>query len=340
MKFAIIGAGYIGKMHGLGGVIGGQENGLVLEPSFVVRREQTNIPYPYHKYLSLAECVEKDNPDFVDICTPNDNHLQQVEAAAEYRLPIYCEKPLAADKQTAKRMCEIVKENNLTTAMAFNYRSHPALHLAREALEAGEIGNIMRCDAFFLHDSALQGRPRAWRNNKESGGGAMMDLGVHLMDMIRYLFGEIRITSAHTHIQFAQNSDVDEHAEGTAETQTGVQVRFVASRLSPGSDEDNRLDIYGEGGRIRMRFCRPYELEVYDMKSRTLFYRSAPLQLLQTLHYPTARSGINMLQATHAATIASFAKSLQTGEKCRWISDFSDGYKAQCLVDDFYKMAK
>lgn len=340
MKFAIIGAGYIGKIHALGGIIGGQQNDISLEPSFVVRREQTVVPYPYKKYMTVEGCLQAETPAFFDICTPNDNHLAQVEKLAKTGRAIYCEKPLADQKESAEKMLTIAKENGILTGVAFNYRSSPALHLAKQVLEDGLIGNVIHCDAFFLHDSALKGRARCWRNNNESGGGAMIDLGVHLMDMLRFLLGEMSITSAYTHIQFPQNSDVDEHAEGTATTEKGVHVRFVASRLASGGAEDNRIDIFGEKGKLRFRLERPYEVEYYDIASGTTTKLSASTELLAKLHYPSARSGIHFLQATHAASLASFAKSVQQNKKCPWLADFADGYAAQCLVDDFYKMSK
>ena len=151
MKYAVIGAGYIGKIHAHGALVINQDELLpfVLEPSFVVRRKETPVPCPYHKYLSIEEVLQKEAPDFFDICTPNDDHLAQVELLAAKGLPIYCEKPLADNKQSAKQMLELVPKKGILTGMAFNYRSSPAFHLALDALQKGMIGKVMHCDAFF-----------------------------------------------------------------------------------------------------------------------------------------------------------------------------------------------
>ncbi|MDQ2868818.1 MAG: Gfo/Idh/MocA family oxidoreductase, partial [Verrucomicrobiota bacterium] len=137
--------------------------------------------------------------DIVDICTPNDSHAEIAIAAARAGKAVLCEKPLALTASEARRMTDVVKHARVTNMVCHNYRRAPAIALAREMIERGEIGHrIYHFRARYAQDwIADENFPLVWRlQSKAAGSGALGDLGAHLVDLARFLVGEIESVSA------------------------------------------------------------------------------------------------------------------------------------------------
>jgi predicted dehydrogenase len=129
--------------------------------------------------------------DIIDICTPNDSHSEIAIVAANAGKAILCEKPLARTVAEAERMAATVKRANM---VCHNYRRVPAIALAKQMIENGELGQrIYHFRARYAQDwIANEDFPMVWRLKKEiAGSGALGDIGAHIIDLARYLVGEI-----------------------------------------------------------------------------------------------------------------------------------------------------
>jgi len=124
---------------------------------------------------SMEKLVHIEELDVVDICTPNFLHCQQASLAAQAGKHIYCEKPLA----------------NIINQVAFVMRFNPAVAAAHAAIKQGVIGRPYAFRGELLHSSYLTAeKTMTWRLEKDkSGGGALADLGIHLIDLVRFLLG-------------------------------------------------------------------------------------------------------------------------------------------------------
>src|SRR3954447_16609748 len=140
--------------------------------------------------------VADDRIGLFDNVGPNDLHAAPTIAAAEAGKHVICEKPLGRDADESHETWQRVQATGVKHMCAFNYRFVPAVRLARELIDAGEIGEIRHFRAAYLQDWGDTGDAR-WRFDKAAAGsGALGDLGAHAVDLARYLAGEIESVSA------------------------------------------------------------------------------------------------------------------------------------------------
>jgi predicted dehydrogenase len=132
--------------------------------------------------------------DIVDICTPNDSHCEIALAAALAGKAILCEKPLARNVAEAERMWRAVKKARVVSMICHNYRRIPAIALAKQMIERGELGKIYHFRARYAQDWLVDPKfPLVWRlQSDKAGSGALGDIGSHIVDLARYLAGEFR----------------------------------------------------------------------------------------------------------------------------------------------------
>lgn len=139
--------------------------------------------------------VEDPEIDIIDICTPNDSHHEIALAAAAAGKAILCEKPLAMTVAQAEEMTAAVKKARVVNMVCHNYRRIPAVALAKEMIEAGELGDrIYHYRARYAQDWIADPQfPLVWRlQSKIAGSGTHGDIDAHIIDIGRYLVGEIK----------------------------------------------------------------------------------------------------------------------------------------------------
>src|SRR5690606_23727916 len=102
---------------------------------------------------------------------------------------ILCEKPMSISSTQAKEMIEVCKKNNVQLAVNYTYRFHPLIIKAKEIIDSQMLGKLVSININFNIDFAPGGNFRFIK--KESGGGALRDLGTHTIDLLRYFGGEI-----------------------------------------------------------------------------------------------------------------------------------------------------
>ncbi len=225
--------------------------------------------------------------DIVDIVTPNNSHPEIAIAAAQAGKHVICEKPLARTAAEAKTMLDAVEAAGVTHMVAFNYRHTPAVALARRFIEEGRIGTILNFRGTYLQDwSADPNGPLSWRFQKKiAGSGAVGDIATHVIDMARYLVGEIAAVNALTRTYITerpiQNSstdklgastklsgvptapvDVDDEVITLLRFQDGAVGSLEATRNAYGRNNYLTFEIHGSQGSILFNYERRDELQV------------------------------------------------------------------------------
>jgi len=138
--------------------------------------------------------VEDPNLDIIDITTPNDTHAQIAIAAAEAGKAVLCEKPLGMDVPECEKMVAAVKQHKVVNMVCHNYRRIPAIAHARKLIAEGALGDrLYHYRARYAQDwIADPNFPLVWRLKKEiAGSGAHGDIDAHIIDLGRYLVGEL-----------------------------------------------------------------------------------------------------------------------------------------------------
>ncbi|HHR85455.1 MAG TPA: Gfo/Idh/MocA family oxidoreductase, partial [Candidatus Acetothermia bacterium] len=151
------------------------------------------LRYGYDHYTTdWRELVADPEIDVFDNVGPNNLHAEPCIAAARAGKHVLCEKPLARSAQEAKEMWDAVRAAEVKHMCGFSYRFVPAVRLAKEMLDAGELGEIYHFRASYQQEWIMDANfPQVWRlNKKTSGTGALGDLGAHIIDLARFLVGE------------------------------------------------------------------------------------------------------------------------------------------------------
>jgi len=142
---------------------------------------------------SWERLVARDDLDLIDICTANDLHAPIAIAAAKAGKHVLCEKPMARNADEARRMLDAVGAAGVQHMVPFNYRRVPALMLAKQLIEQGKIGRVFHFHAVYYQDWLVDPAfPYVWRHDaRVAGSGAHGDMNAHIVDLARFLVGEI-----------------------------------------------------------------------------------------------------------------------------------------------------
>jgi predicted dehydrogenase len=130
--------------------------------------------------------------DAVALATPVSGHVRQIEAAAAAGKHVYCEKPFTFSKAEAEAAISAVRKANRTVGVGYNRRFHPEMVKLHDRIKSGELGTIQHIEASMTYPNALFLPPTAWRSQKsEAPLGGLAPMGVHAIDLMIYLAGEI-----------------------------------------------------------------------------------------------------------------------------------------------------
>ena len=293
--------------------------------------------------------------DFVDVCSPNYLHFPQVSAALQAGLPVYCEKPLALNLAEAEELSSQANSSGLLNQVAYANRYLPAIRQMKSLIESGAIGEVLHFRTHKFHQSYLDpARPISWRLRRDlAGGGAMMDLGIHLVDLVHYLMGDISRLKAgmRTFIkdrptqpgsQVRQNVDVDDWAHCTLETSSGAVGWIEVSRMAAGSGESTAFEVYGSRGSVAYRHTHPDTALFYDLNRKEWLegpgdLSQAAVQKPRPGLWPTSKFSQGEMTNRHMASLYDFLLNIKE-DKPAWVS-FDVARKAQEVVEAAYRSA-
>ena len=146
--------------------------------------------------------IQREDVDIVVVATTNDALVRTSLAAVKAGKHVLVEKPAARNVAELDRLIETVKEKNVQVRVGFNHRYHPALLKARELVDAGELGDLMFVRGRYGH-GGRKGYDREWRASPSlSGGGELIDQGVHMIDLARWFLGDFTDIQGFAHTYF------------------------------------------------------------------------------------------------------------------------------------------
>ena len=222
--------------------------------------------------------IARDDVDIIDCCTPNSTHEIVLVAAAKAGKHIYCEKPLSTTMDEARRIVSAVEETGVKSQMTFNFRFFPAIFRAQQLIQAGFLGQIFSFRGRYLRSSYISAdKPYTWRLSKAaSGGGALYDLGSHILDLVYCLLGDFDSVQSQLETLIPERPltagssekarvDVDDLALLHLRMSNGTLGTIEVSRMGTGSTNELLIEIYGNKGAIRFTADNPAWLEVYDV---------------------------------------------------------------------------
>jgi len=294
--------------------------------------------------------------DIVDICTPNDSHCEIAIAAAQAGKAILCEKPLARNIDEAEKMVRAVKKARVVNMVCHNYRRVPAIVLAKQMIERGEIGDhIFHFRARYAQDWIVDPNfPLVWRLQSDpAGSGALGDIFSHIVDLARYLVGEFREVCGVMETFVKQRPlernrrvkakvTVDDAVTMIGRFKNGALASLEATRFAPGRKNSITLEINGSTGSLF------FDLE--EMNRLKFFSRRDP-------HDRQGFRDILVTESTHpyisnwwppghvigyehafVHTIADFVRAVLEGKSAH--PTFTDGLQTQRMLSAVSRSAK
>ncbi len=311
--------------------------------------------------------IERPDIDVVDIVTPNDSHAEIAIAAAKAGKHVICEKPLARTVAEAKAMLDAVQAAKVIHMVAFNYRRTPAVALAHKYIAEGRIGKILNFRGTYLQDwSADPNSPLSWRFSKKiAGSGTLGDIGTHVVDMARYLVGEIQAVNAMTKTYIptrplqaggvdklgaAEKStdgprgvvDVDDEVLTMLRFESGAIGSIEATRNAYGRNNFLTFEVHGEKGSIVFNYERRDELQVMfaddpaDARGFRTVY-TGPAHPYGEGLWPIPGLGIGYTE-TKIVEAYDLFKAIASGEQPS--PNFLDGYVIECIAEAILKSAE
>jgi len=236
--------------------------------------------YDIEKYTTVIDDVLGDETvSVVDNVLPNKYHYEICVRSIEAGKNVICEKPLALNFRQAVEMYKLAEKCGITHGVMFNYRFLPAIRLAKKIIDEGLLGKIYHFRAVYLEDFALDpSSPLAWRYVKgEAGSGALGDDGSHIVDMARYLVGEIKKVCGLSKIYIKERPLPNEPSKkGSVETddqfialiefENGAAGSLEASRVCAGRKNYQYIEINGSEGSLFWNLEKLNELNLYMVK--------------------------------------------------------------------------
>jgi predicted dehydrogenase len=274
-----LGAGFIGKVHSLAyrnAGFGRRRIGASLKLSRLADidgrlAQETAEQYGWARTTTDWRVLVDDPAiNVFGNCATNDLHVDPCLAAAAAGKHVLCEKPLASDADGALRALQGVERAGVRHQCAFMYRFIPAVHLARELIRGGELGDVLHFRSTFLLSFALDPSvPVSWRFDRSvAGAGALGDLGSHHVDLARFLVAEVlRVASlTKTYVPEREGGQVtnDDSFVVVAELANGATASFEGSRVAGSHTLTSRVEIDGTHGSLGFDFERLNELRVRE----------------------------------------------------------------------------
>lgn len=228
--------------------------------------------------------IDDEAVDIVAITAPNLFHEPMALAAVAAGKTVYCEKPLSVTAATARKMTEAAEAADVVTSVGFNFLRNPMIHLAREIIASGEIGEITGFSGRHAENyMADPDAPHSFRTDPR-GGGALADIGSHILSLARHLLGPITEVCGDCRTLYPDRPvasganerrkvEVDDMTHALIRFDSGVAGSVEANWAATGRTMDLSFEVTGSKGAIAFSQERMNELWLYSGSGGRAGYR-------------------------------------------------------------------
>jgi predicted dehydrogenase len=365
LNIGLIGCGFMGKAHSNAYTQAGHFFDLnyrpVLKAVCARNREAAQNFANNWGYESVEtdwrKLIERSDIDVVDICVPNNLHMEIAIAAAKAGKKILCEKPLAMNSEEGEEMCQAVESARVANMVWYNYRRIPAVTHAKNIIDSGRLGKIFHYRANFLQDWTIsedlpQGGTALWRlDAAAAGSGVTGDLLAHCIDTALWLNGEIADVSAmtetfvkervHTATGKPEPVRIDDACAFLCHFKNGSLGLFESTRYARGHKALYTFEINGSKGSLRWDLHDLHRLEYFEYSDEGALRGWRSIHISDGDHPYMDRwwvPGLNIgYEHSFIHQVADFIKGLDTGNFAR--PTFRDALKTQQVCDAVLKSA-
>jgi predicted dehydrogenase len=303
---------------------------------------------------SWRDLIANPSINLIDITTPNRFHKEMALAAIDAGKHVYCEKPLAPTAAECLEMTLAAERKGIQTAVGFNYLKNPMIKLARDIIESGEIGNVRNFRGIHSEDFMADNQiPWSWRLDPAGGGGALADIGSHIIAAARYLVGPVAEVMGKSVTAIAERPDhnnpsqmkaveVDDICHAFLSFENGATGTIEANWLASGRKMQHDFEISGSKGSIFFSQERFNELDLFlfsDKKGQQGFRKI----FAGPDHEPYGafcvagghQIGFNDLKTIEVRDFLLSIAGQNTGH-----ADFREGYEVQKTIEAIYASSR
>lgn len=257
-RIAFAGVGWIGRHRmqaaattGLATIVS------VTDPSEECANEALKIASNAKAESSFEAVVNDPDVDAVVIATPSALHMEQAVYALEHGKAVFCQKPLGRTSEEVAQVIEAAEKNDKLLGADFSYRYTKAFTAVHEIIRTGELGQIFAAELKF-HNAYGPGKPWFY-DLKQAGGGCVLDLGVHLIDLLLYAFDfpavldvESKLYSKAKRLQ--HRTSVEDYADITLQLENNIHAHLSCSwNLHAGTEAIIEAVFYGTNGGVALK---------------------------------------------------------------------------------------
>lgn len=258
-RVGFLGIGWIGR-HRMEAMLasGAIEAAAICDPSPDMIREARNLT-PRAEVVAGLDAMLALGLDGIVIATPSGQHAEQAIRCLKAGIAVFCQKPLGRDAREVARVVDAARQADRLLMVDFSYRHTQGMREIRRLVRAGSLGRVFAIDLVF-HNA--YGPDKPWLYDREqAGGGCLMDLGSHLVDLAHWTMGcpaPVRNVSTTLFSDGARlepdSAKVEDYATSSFSLDDGVAVRLACSwRLHAGTEAVIEAAFYGSEGGAALR---------------------------------------------------------------------------------------
>jgi len=366
LNIGLVGYGFMGRTHGNAYKQVSQFFDLPYRPVLkaVCGRDQDKLKaYADNWGFESVETdwkalIARKDIDAIDICTPNDSHAEIAIAAAKAGKMVLCEKPLSLDGPQGEEMVRVIEESKVPNTVWYNYRRVPAVSLAKEIIDRGDLGRVFHYRANFLQDWTIsadlpQGGAGLWRlDAKAAGSGVTGDLLAHCIDTAIWLNGRITEVSAMTETFIKERKHnltgqvekvgIDDACAFLARFENGSLAIFESTRYARGHKALYTLEINGEHASLAWDLHDLHRLKVFKHSDEGIVRGWRNVHVTDSDQPYMKNWWVPGLQIGYAESfvhqVADFLKAVGEGKPCP--PTFRDALETQYVCDAVLQSAK
>lgn len=344
LRVGVVGLGYAGETHlksylqlpGIEAVAlaGLEENKL----------QQLGATYQVpHLYRDYQDLVARDDLDIVSVCAPNYLHAPIALAALESGKHVLCEKPLARSSAEAATMVAAAVKAQRVLHVAFNHRQRGDVQTLKQYIDAGSLGRIYHAKASWMRRSGIPGMGSWFTNKHMAGGGPLIDLGVHVLDLALHLLDEpeVATVSAATYAELGPQGrggwpgsdkqvvgsgyEVEDLATAFIRLKNGTTLLLEASWATySGAGDDFGVTLYGSNGGAEIK------VQNYNWEDTLRIYTDVA-DVPAEVHPRLVRG------EGHLAVVREFVAVVRSGDWAAHVGQ--DGLRRTQIIDACYTSA-
>jgi myo-inositol 2-dehydrogenase/D-chiro-inositol 1-dehydrogenase len=325
LRIGLIGCGHMGRIVQLNILrrLPHVEVVALAEPD-ALRREAANRQIPLATaFADYHELLDQPEVDAIIICLPNALHADAAINALQSGKHVYLEKPLATNLDDGRKLLDAWRHSGQVAMIGFSYRFNPLHQEVGRLLQTGRLGELIGARSVF---TTAPHRVPEWKQRRVTGGGALLDLASHHVDLVRFWFDQKVLE-----VRASVKSERVEADTATLELRLANGL-LVQSFFSMSSVDDDRFEIYGRGGKLSLDRYKSWNVAITDLERASAPW-SRFRQVVACL--PRSRFALNKLLAprrepSFAAALSHFVAAAQSGQQTS--PNFEDGFHSLAVI--------